>query len=217
MRDSAQPLSQTGPRPRLELAVGERGLTPRRLRYSNQASASSISSSSSASVVCRASARRSCARPPPDGLPAAAGPGLASPRDVNRQQHADRDQVRDHRRAADAHERKRDARDRRDADRHADVDEDLEEERDDDPARGDRREGVTRDRDRPSARARRRAGRGSRSTATPTKPALLGRRGEREVGRVLGQVVEVRLRRAADPRARARRRRRRALIDWRML
>ncbi len=48
---------------------------------------------------------------------------------VDALEHADEHEVRDHRRAADRHERKRDAGHGRDAHRHADVDEDLEEER----------------------------------------------------------------------------------------
>src|SRR5205085_68834 len=66
---------------------------------------------------------------------------------VYRLEQPDREQVGDHRRAADADERERDAGDRRDPDRHADVDEDLEQERADDPARGDRGERIARARD----------------------------------------------------------------------
>jgi hypothetical protein len=65
---------------------------------------------------------------------------------VDREQHAHRDEVRDHRRPADADERERDARDRRDPHRHADVHEDLEQERDDDSTGDDRAVRVARDR-----------------------------------------------------------------------
>ena len=58
------------------------------------------------------------------------------------EQDTHRGEVRDHRRAADAHERERDAGDRGDSHRHADVHEDLEEEREDDPARDDGREEI---------------------------------------------------------------------------
>ena len=114
---------------------------------------------------------------------------------VDRLQHADRQQVRDHRGAAHADVGKRNAGDRRDTHRHADVHEELEEERDDDPARRDRPEVI--------------AGHGHHLQASPHdeqveqqqdraahEPALLGERREREVGVVLGQEVEVRLRRA---------------------
>src|SRR5439155_5437330 len=66
---------------------------------------------------------------------------------VNREQHADGDEVGDHRRAADRDERQRDARDGCDPHRHPDVDEDLKQERDDDPAGDDRRKEVARNRD----------------------------------------------------------------------
>src|SRR5215211_3625282 len=67
--------------------------------------------------------------------------------DVDREQDAHRGQVRDHRRAADADERQRDARDRRDPHRHTDVDADLEQERERDAAGDDRRERIARHRD----------------------------------------------------------------------
>ena len=127
-------------------------------------------------------------------LPLTAPPPAA---DVDRLQDPHRGQVGDHRRAADRDERQRDAGDRRHADRHADVDEHLEHEREHEPAGDDRAEQV----------------RGARDDLQPApddeqveqqqdrgaeEAALLGERGEREVGRVLGQVVEARLRRAGD-------------------
>src|SRR5262245_5640469 len=50
------------------------------------------------------------------------------PAHVDSLEDPDRDKVRDHRRASDRHERERDAGDRSDADRHPDVDVDLEQE-----------------------------------------------------------------------------------------
>ena len=86
---------------------------------------------------------------------------------------------------------------RRHAGRHADVDEDLEQKGEDDAGGGDRGERVAGDRDDLQAspddeqieqQEDRRA----------DEPALLRERGEREVGRVLGQVVEPRLCRLVD-------------------
>ena len=98
-------------------------------------------------------------------------------------------EVADHRRSADGDERERDAGDRRDPDRHADVHEHLEEEREHDPRGDDRAEQVARARDdlEPAPddeQVEQQQDRGAEETA------LLGERGEGEVGRVLGQVVE---------------------------
>ena len=116
---------------------------------------------------------------------------------VDRLEHADRDEVRHHRRAADRDERQRDPRDGRDPHRHADVDEDLEEEREDDPSGDHRPVEVPRD--------------GHHAEPAPDdeqveeqedrraeEAALLGERREDEVRRVLGEVVEPRLAGLAD-------------------
>ena len=97
-------------------------------------------------------------------------------------------------------ERQRDARDRRDADRHPDVDVDLEQEREHEPGGDGGAEQI--------------AGTGRDLQPAPDdeqveqqqdrrtkEAALLGERREREVGRVLGQVVEARLGGACDPTA----------------
>ena len=91
--------------------------------------------------------------------------------------------------------------DRSDAHRHADVDEHLEEEREDDPARDDGAVEVSRDRDHPQAapddeQVEEQQDRGA------DEAALLGEGGEDEVGRVLGEVVEPGLARALDAAAR---------------
>ena len=109
-----------------------------------------------------------------------------------------RHEVADHRRAADRDERQRDARDRRDADRHADVDEDLEEEAEHDPGGEDGAEEVPRpghdleappDDEQVEEQEERR----------PEEAALLGEGGEGEVGVVRREVVEQRLGRTDDP------------------
>ena len=100
---------------------------------------------------------------------------------------------------------KRDAGHRRDPDRHADVDEDLEQEREHDPAGDDRRERVSRGRDdlQPAPDDEQVE---HQQEAGAEEAALLGERGEREVGRVLGQELEARLRGAGDAAARRSRR-----------
>ena len=72
--------------------------------------------------------------PAPDGLAAAEG---------DRLEDADRHQIRDHRRAADAHEREWNSRDRSDSDRHPDVHERLEEQAEDDRTGSRRLEGAS--------------------------------------------------------------------------
>ena len=116
---------------------------------------------------------------------------------VDRLQHADREQVRDHRRATDRDERERNAGDGRDAHRHADVDEHLEEEREDDPTGDDSSVEVSGDGDHAQAapddeEVEEQQDRGA------DEPALLGERREDEVGGMLGQVVEARLARTLD-------------------
>ena len=64
-------------------------------------------------------------------------------------QDADHQQVRDHRASSDGDERQRDPRHRRDTHRHADVDEDLEHEGEDEPACDDRAVQIARDGDHP--------------------------------------------------------------------
>ena len=117
-----------------------------------------------AAARARLADEREHARPAPSAACSSAAPPPAA--DVDRLQDPHRRQVRDHRRAADRDERQRDAGDRRDADRHADVDEDLEDEREHEPAGDDRAEQVRGARRRSSARARRRAG---RAAAAPTR------------------------------------------------
>ena len=73
------------------------------------------------------------------------------------------------------------------AHRHPDVDEDLEEEGDHDPTGDDRAERIPRDFT--GALARRRAGRPQQERRAGEAP-LLGKRGEDEVGRMLGEIVE---------------------------
>ena len=85
--------------------------------------------------------------------------------------------------------------DRRDAHRHPDVDEDLEEKRDDDAARDDRGEQVAGDGDDPQAPPDDEQVQQEQDRRAD-EAALLRERGEDEVGRVLRQVREVRLRRA---------------------
>ena len=83
-------------------------------------------------------------------------------------------------------EGQRDAGHRRDAHRHADVDEDLEQEREHDPARDDRAEGVPRDRDHAQAAPDDEQVEAEQDRRAD-EAALLRERGEDEVGRVLGR------------------------------
>ena len=121
-------------------------------------------------------------------------PGRAErPRAYTARQHPHRGEVRDHRRPADADERKWNAGDRRDPHRHADVDEQLEQERDHDAAGDHRGVEVARDRDNAQAspeheQIEREQQRGA------DEAALLAERREDEVGVVLRQEVEPRLR-----------------------
>ena len=117
---------------------------------------------------------------------------------MDREQHAHRREVRDHRGAADAHERQRDAGDRRDAHRHADVHEDLEEQRDDDAARDDGAVEVSRHGDDPE-RPPQDEQVEREQHRRPDEAPLLAVRREDEVGAVLRQEVEAGLRRVLRP------------------
>ena len=126
----------------------------------------------------------------------AARPGEVAAR-MDALEDADQDEVRHHRRAADRDERQRDARDRSDAHGHTYVHEDLEEEREHEPARDDGAVQVSGDGDDPQPPPDDEQVEQEQDRAAD-EAALLGERREREVGRVLGQVVEPRLARLDD-------------------
>ena len=132
--------------------------------------------------------------PIPTGV-TGAGPRPAA--GMDRLQDAHRDEVGHHRRAADRHERERDPRHGRDAHRHPDVDEHLEEEREDDPSRHDRTVEVSRDGDHPEAAPHHEQVEEQQDCGAE-EAALLGERREHEVGCVLRQIVEARLARLDD-------------------
>src|SRR5450830_507235 len=119
-------------------------------------------------------------------------------------QQADEHQERDHGRAAVAQERQRDARHRHDTNRHADVHEHLEQKHDRDAPGEDAAVHVTRQRgDAQTTPDQDSVERDQQQR--PEKPVALAEDGEDEVGVVLGQEVEGRLRgHVAAPRERPR-------------
>src|SRR3954452_3837762 len=117
---------------------------------------------------------------------------------VDAEEDPDSDEVRDHRRAADREERQRDARDRGNAHRHADIDEDLEQQREHEAAGDDRGERVPRERDDPHSTPHDEQVEPEQDRGAD-EAALLRQGREDEVGVMLRQEVQRRLRRAGDP------------------
>ena len=116
---------------------------------------------------------------------------------MNRLQHPHGEQVGDHRGASDGDERQRNTRHGRDAHCHADVDEHLEEETEDDSPGDDRTVEIAGNRDHPEAAPDDEEVEQQEDRAADEAP-LLGEGREHEVRRVLGQVIEPRLARPLD-------------------
>ena len=114
---------------------------------------------------------------------------------MNALQDADQHEVRHHRRAAHGHEWERNACHRRNAHRHTDVDEDLEEERDHQPASGDDAVEIARPGDDAETAPHDEEVEKEQDRASDEAP-LLSQRREGEVGRMLGEIVESGLARA---------------------